>query len=76
MPISRSLATDLLRGLASSARPPRLTKRHERDVDEDAVRRPDLEGELPHRLEERQALDVAGRAADLGDEHVDVLAAG
>jgi hypothetical protein len=35
-----------------------------------------LERELPHGLEEGQALDVAGRAADLGDQDVDVLAAG
>ena len=32
---------------------------HQREVDEDAVLRPDLEGELADRLEERQALDVA-----------------
>ncbi len=49
--------------------------RHERDVDEHDVLGPDLERELPHRLEERQALDVAGRAADLGDEDVAVLPA-
>jgi len=30
----------------------------------------DLERELPHRLEKRQALDVAGRAADLRDKNV------
>jgi hypothetical protein len=34
---------------------------------------PNLEGELPHRLEERQALDVAHGAADFGDEHVAAL---
>ncbi len=50
--------------------------RHQRDVDEDHVLRSDLEGELPHRLQERQALDVTGRAADLGDEDVRILAAG
>jgi hypothetical protein len=31
--------------------------------------------ELAERLEEGQAFDVAGRAADLGDEHVDAFAA-
>jgi hypothetical protein len=35
-----------------------------------------LEGELAHGLQEGEALDVARRAADLGDEHVHVLAAG
>ena len=48
---------------------------HERDVDENAVLRADLEGELAQRFQERQALDVAGGAADLGDEHVHALAA-
>ncbi len=49
---------------------------HQRHVDEDHVLRLHLEGELAHGLEEGQALDVAGRAADLGDQDVDVLAAG
>ena len=34
----------------------------------------DVDGELADRLEERQRLDVAHRAADLGDDDVDVLA--
>ena len=33
----------------------------------------DVEAELPDRLEEREDLDVADRAADLGDDHVDVV---
>ena len=33
-----------------------------------------IEAELAHRLEEREPLDVARRAADLGDDDVDVLA--
>ncbi len=32
-------------------------------------------GELPDRLEERQALDVADRAADLAEDEVDLLVA-
>ncbi len=47
---------------------------HEREVDEHAAPAPGLDRELPDRLQERQRLDVAHRAADLGDHHVDVLA--
>ena len=36
---------------------------------------PELEAQLADRLEERQRLDVADRAADLDDEHVDALGA-
>jgi hypothetical protein len=35
----------------------------------------DVEAELPDRLEERQALDVADRAADLDDHEVEALGA-
>jgi hypothetical protein len=45
---------------------------HEREVDEHAGAPPDVDRELPDRLEEGQRLDVAHRAADLGDDHVDV----
>ena len=48
----------------------RLDERHERDVDVRDVLRPDLAPELADRLEERQRLDVADRAADLGDDDV------
>ncbi len=37
---------------------------------------PDVLAELPDRLEERQDLDVADRAADLGDHDVDVVVGG
>ena len=50
--------------------------RHQREVDEHAAAAPDVDGELPNRLQERQRLDVAHRAADLGDHHIDVLALG
>ncbi len=36
----------------------------------DDVLRADFENELPDRLEERQPFDVAGRAADFGDDDV------
>ena len=48
--------------------------RHEREVDEHAAAAADVDGELADRLEHRQRLDVAHRAADLGDHDVDVLA--
>ena len=54
----------------------RLQVRDQGDMDKNAIVRPDLEGELAHRFEERQALDVAGGAADLGDEDIDILTAG
>ena len=50
----------------------RLQVRHEREVNVEAVLLADVERELANRFEERQALDVADRAADLGDHDVDV----
>ncbi len=44
---------------------------HEGDVDVEHVGAADVVAELADGLEEREALDVADRAADLGDEHVD-----
>ena len=49
-----------------------LDERNERDVDIDDVCRADLTAELADRLEERQGLDVAHGAADLGDDGVGV----
>ena len=46
---------------------------HEREVDEHRAPAPDVHGELADRLQERQRLDVAHRAADLRDHDVDVL---
>ena len=51
----------------------RLEIRHEREVDVEAVLLADVERELANRFEERLAFDVADRAADLGDDHVDVV---
>ena len=45
-------------------------------MDEQAAPAPDVDGELADRLEERQRLDVADRAADLGDHEVDVARLG
>ena len=47
-----------------------LDERDERDVDVDDVLGADLAPELADRLEERQRLDVADGAADLGDDDV------
>ena len=44
---------------------------HQRDVQEEAVVAADVLAHLAGGLEERQRLDVADRAADLGDHHVD-----
>jgi len=41
-------------------------------VDEEGVVVADVEGELADGLKEGQALDVAGGAADFGDDHVAV----
>jgi hypothetical protein len=46
---------------------------NEREVDEDRVVAAHVLAELAHRLQERQALDVAHRAPDLYDHHVGVL---
>ena len=48
----------------------RLDERDERDVEVEDVLGADLAPELADRLEERQRLDVADRAADLGDDDV------
>ena len=47
---------------------------HQRDVQEEAVVAADVVADLAGRLEERQRLDVADGAADLGDHDVDVAA--
>ena len=47
---------------------------HQRDVQEEAVVAADVVADLAGGLEERQRLDVADRATDLGDHDVDVVA--
>ena len=51
-------------------------ERHQRQVDEEAALAAQLDLQLADRLQERQRLDVAHRAADLGDDEVDVLRLG
>ena len=46
--------------------------RQQREVDEQRPIAPELAMHLAHRFEERLALDVADRAADLGDDHLGV----
>src|SRR5262249_9402454 len=50
-----------------------LEKRHQRQVDVQAILLADIEGELADGLEKGQPLDVADGAADLGDDNIDVL---
>jgi len=52
----------------------RAHERNQRDVDEQGVRLAQVVAELPDRLEEGEALDVAHRAADLHDDEVGVAA--
>ena len=51
----------------------RADERHERDVHVEDVVAADVLAELPDRFQEREDLDVADRAADLGDHDVDVV---
>ena len=72
MPRLRSSVTRVLGGLGLLlAR--RADERHQRDVDVADVLAADVEAELPDGLEEREDLDVADGAADLGDHDVDVV---
>ena len=52
----------------------RAHERHERDVHEEDVLAAELVAHLARRLDERLRLDVADRAADLGDDHVGLRA--
>ena len=71
IPMRRSSLTECWVGLVFSS-PAWPMYGHEREVDEHAPPAPDVDGELADRLEERQRLDVADGAADLGDHEVDV----
>ena len=51
-------------------------ERHQREVHEAGAAGAHAQAHLPHRFEERQRLDVAHRAADLDDRHVDRRPAG
>ena len=67
----RSAATECWVGLVFSS-PDGPDVGQQRDVQEEDVVAADLVADLAGRLEERQRLDVADRAADLGDDDVDV----
>ena len=71
MPIDAQVADAVLRRLglqlAGGA-----DERHQRQVDVERVLAADVLPQLADRLEERQALDVADRAADLDEDDVDV----
>ena len=71
MPMRRSSWTECWVGLVLSS-PGVAEERDEREVDEHAAVAAEVGVELAQRLEERQRLDVAHRAADLGDDDVDV----
>ena len=72
MPRDAQLGHRVLRGLGLLLTR-RSDERHQRDVHVADVVATDVEAELPDRLEERKDLDVAHRAADLGDDDVDVV---
>ncbi len=66
------VADAVLRGLGLELAG-RADERHERQVDVQRVVAADVLAELSDRFEERQALDVADRAADFDEHDVDVL---
>ena len=74
MPIWRSALTECWVGLVFSS-PADGDVGHQRQVDEDGVAARQVVAELADRLEERQALDVADRAADLAEDEVEALVA-
>ena len=71
IPIERSSLTECCVGLVFSSSDA-LMYGHERQVDVDRVAAPRLLAQLPDRLEERERLDVADRAADLDRDDVGV----
>ena len=70
MPRLRSSVTECWVGLVFCS-PDGPEVRHQGDVDVADVVPADVLAELPDGLEEREDLDVADGAADLGDDHVD-----
>jgi hypothetical protein len=75
MPIERSSLTECWVGLVLSS-PADGNERQQRQVDIEARAPAEVLPELPDGLEERQRLDVAHRAADLGQHEIDVVGAG
>ena len=75
IPMLRSAATECWVGLVLSS-PDGARYGTSEHVQEEAVLPADLVAHLPRGLEERQRLDVADGAADLGDHHVGPVALG
>ena len=73
MPIARRSRTLCCVGLVFSS-PAAPMNGHQRQVDVERVLAADVLPELADRFDERQALDVADRAADLDEHDVDVAA--
>ena len=71
MPMARNSLTECWVGLVFSS-PARGDVRHQREVDEDALAARLVLAELADRLEERQPLDIADRAADLAQHEIDL----
>ncbi len=71
MPMLRSAATECWVGLVFSS-PEGPMYGHQGDVQEEDVVAAHVVAHLARGLDERLALDVTHRAADLGDDHVDV----
>ncbi len=69
MPIERSSLTECWVGLVLSS-PALGDEGQQRQVDVDGVTARQFIAELADRLEERQALDVADRAADLAQDEI------
>ncbi len=69
MPIPCSSFTECWVGFDLGS-PGAVEVRHKRDMNEQAVAAADLSRNLTDGLEKRLALDIAGRAADLGDDDV------
>ena len=74
MPMPRSSLTECCVGLVLSS-PGARDEGQQREVDEDRIAPRQLVAELADGLEERQALDVADRAADLHQHEVEPLVA-
>ena len=75
IPMLRSSLTECCVGFVLSSSDARDVG-HERDVDVADVLAAEVLAHLADRLEERQALDVADGAADLGDDDVGLLLVG
>ena len=74
MPIERSSLTECWVGLVLSS-PALGDERHQREMDVDRMMARQIVAQLSDRLEERQALDIADRAADFAQHEIETLIA-